>query len=357
MTGTIGPTHASTFRTSLTGVGRIYEDHGDTSQTRLVFQERAELKEGPVVQPCALLAPGRDPTTDTLQILQGDAAAGALRFSHDALADAVVHVLLVTPLLSADTPEFASGGTSALPLEVATPVAVDAPLPLHSLPRIQRAVRVTSKVDDAQVNAQEVSGLLDGRLIHIADHVQVERVLDVHQVNLSLTEGKEAALILPTHEGHDLTPVQGPERYQVVRLEAQDTVIVGDGPVRSEAALRLAVELIGIGHLGNTADGHLCRQAEVCFDDIVGQPVESILPEGALLPGQPAEEIAGSIGSLQGLEQDGVLFRRGQELEVDDQLHRYSITQKVKYGKEGALSSPGLSQGSPAPTFDDTKAN
>ena len=76
-------------------VARIDRDHGHARPQRLVLDKAAQLAERPTRQPIARFpAPSPDPLPDARQFLDGNPACGAFGGVHDALADAVVDVLV-----------------------------------------------------------------------------------------------------------------------------------------------------------------------------------------------------------------------------------------------------------------------
>lgn len=342
LVGTIGFVDTAAGGTGPTSVARVYVDHGHACQPGLVLDKAAELVEAPVSQSCPLAAPGRNPRANTPEVFEGDATRGAFSRLHDGLRDAVVRVPLKAGLLALNLTELAPCRPGALPLEVAPAVGEDAAVLLDFGSRVDVAVRVGGDVDDAEVHAEELLGLGQGRLFHLADDVEVEAAAVVDEVHLTLAVGQEAPLVVTTDERNELPTLEGPEGHGVLGLETEDTVVVGDGAERAEGALGLAVEFVGIGHLGDAADHHLSAEGEFGLERTVDELLERELVEGAGLPGSITCVVAGSVGPLHRLPKERDLLGTGLELEIDRQLHRLIVQHSSverKYARKEASPS------------------
>jgi hypothetical protein len=83
---------APTFRTAPRCVAGIHELNRDTGALGLIHDKALQLAERPTVQTTALLFTSPYPSTDALQILQGDPAFGALSSANYLLRNLVVYV-------------------------------------------------------------------------------------------------------------------------------------------------------------------------------------------------------------------------------------------------------------------------
>src|SRR5262245_38808364 len=89
---------------------------------------------------------------------------------------------------------------------------------------------------------------------------------------------------------------------------------------------RLAVELVGIGDFGNTANRKLGGQVEGLAHGLIRQAMDGELAKRRALPGQLADVITGSVGCLKcALERMG-LFRRREQLDGSGQSHTRQYT-------------------------------
>src|SRR4029453_3071833 len=159
---------------------------------------------------------------------------------------------------------------------------------------------------------------------NIADRQQVELValLTVHQIAFALAVVKYGALLVANEVTHALATANSPDRHRLVAgLPRQDAVIVSDCAVRLEgrAVLRsgtafgrgLLVNLVGVGHLGDTANHELGGQDSVSAHLLVEKMLYIITPKLFGRPRLLADAVAQSIACLKGLLEMGrLLWRR-----------------------------------------------
>jgi hypothetical protein len=111
---------ASSPRTSPGCVARIHEPDWDTSARAFIDDKALQLVKRPTVQTVALLFTSPYPSTDALQILQGDTAFGALSSTNYLLRNYVVNIsgepLLLPPPATHET----LGGFCAFLLKLAS---------------------------------------------------------------------------------------------------------------------------------------------------------------------------------------------------------------------------------------------
>lgn len=128
------------------GVTRIDKADRHPGTLRLVGEERAELSEAPVSQSCALVAPGRYPSADALQLFESNTAFGAFSFQHDSLGDAVVSVALIPRLLAGDDAQPTLRSLGSTLLQAGAPFLNAAPPTLDVRPGMRGAVAVRDAV-------------------------------------------------------------------------------------------------------------------------------------------------------------------------------------------------------------------
>ena len=144
--------------TGWTGLARIpgiNEDHRYARQAGLIANQRLELPEAPVSEPCPLVASGRNPCAYPLERFKADSTRGALRLLHDPFADLVVDLLLTATLFSLNPPKLPSCPMGALALQVAAAMGIGPTLVLNGFTRVDRAIRIDGQVDAAAVNAED----------------------------------------------------------------------------------------------------------------------------------------------------------------------------------------------------------
>ena len=98
------------------GVSGINNNPQHPRKLCLVFDEGAQLKEGPTRHFSSLLLAKPCPGSDPLQLFKGNAFAGVFSLGNELLADGVVHVSAKPPLFTADLFELAPDLLRALAL-------------------------------------------------------------------------------------------------------------------------------------------------------------------------------------------------------------------------------------------------
>lgn len=228
----------STCRAGVRGVPRVNRDHWHASQPCLVLDQGTELEERPAMQRGSLSATNRYPFADTAQVFESDPASGVFRSSHNAFADRVVGVGGKAVLFAGQILEAAARRLRAFALQFGAQAAVTAAHIVHSAAAINRPVAVSSNIDNAQVYAKEVAHVFDGRLVHFADLMQVERAAPVHQIRFALHVRQQGKLALARDERDGLPPADCPNAHGLRgQLPGQNSLVVGDTAVWSKHAL------------------------------------------------------------------------------------------------------------------------
>lgn len=331
------------------GIARIDQDYGDTGSFGFVENKLPELMESPISQSGTLALTGRYPITDTAQFFQGDSAIGALSGCHDGFTNAVVGVLLVTRLTTLKSAQFAFGSTCSLALQVTAAVGVDATIKFHLLAAVVRALAVRGDVNDTEVNPKHITGFDQIGIVQVTNTSDVEHATDQHQIDFAFAVFEQFSLVLAHYASHFFPTVQRPNRNRVIVEKPEDAVIVGLRRVRSEGALCLGVELIGIGHLGNAAHRDLSTQTKAFPRLGVNQLVQRKLLERLDLPGTLRNPVAGSIGALKSFLERFKLLCIRQKFNVGYKFHifkygRFSQHPQLIYVTEAAI--PPLPKGS-----------
>ena len=343
---TIGLSNTTAGATGAAGVSRINQKHRNTGQFRLVVDKATELEERPVVQSSSLPARGRYPVTDALKIFKSDSAPGALRRVDGCFADDVVDVALKAPLLAGEFSQLALGRARSLVLQVPSAVLVSAPVLLDSVSAVSCSVRVGGNVNDTEINAKDVLGLVGQQFLYFTDHVQVKRVPAEDEVNFAIAERQIPALVVATNEWYHLAPVECPDAHLVAGLEVENPVVVGDAPMLPESVLCLPPCPVGAGHFRNTADDNLSSQVELLPQTRIDQPLQRKPVECSFRPSNSACYIAGSIDALKSRQQCGVLFSCRLQFQANHELHGRTIPegnkniQHSQHRKDGAALPP-----------------
>ena len=255
----VGASAVAALGTGLRGVGRVHLDHGDTCDLRLVRQERVEVVEAPTARPIACVpAPGRNPSADARQILNGDPAAGASGGLDDLLGDPVVLVAAKACLFLGDTPQLLLGAPGPPALEPATLEVVLAADVLDGLAGVAAPVAVGGDVGDPEIHAEEVG---DGDLGPVGDldrdeHEPLAR-LGPDEVALPLGIADPLGLIAAPQERHDDPAGERHQADPIRALKAQGADVVGEGRVRPEDGPDRGVPTVRLDRPMDAEDGRL----------------------------------------------------------------------------------------------------
>ena len=192
-------------------VGRVDHAHLHACHLRLVGDNDAKLREGPIAVSCPLRWPfNPSPRAHVGQCFKPNRPLRAFCLRNKFLADPVVHVALIAALPSRELAQSSLGRLRTNRLQrLRTPV-VPLPLLLDILAGVEFAVAVRGKVDDTHVYPKYVVNRLLGRFGDVAGSKQVPRAFAVDQIALSLLIGKEGELSFACQERERQPPVECP---------------------------------------------------------------------------------------------------------------------------------------------------
>lgn len=324
---------ASAHRALARRVSWINEDHGDADALRLVGDECAELAKSPITQSCALVAPGRYPAADALQLFEGDPASGAFSIHHDSLGNAVVGVFLEPRLLSGEVAQSPLGCLGAALLKSIPALLVVAALPFDSGPGIDLAIAIGGQRDDAEINAQPVFGLKLVGFRYVAGNGQHPFAAHEAQIDFALAIHHQPILVFTHHDWHDDAPFDCPQANRATVLnEPNDPIVIRLSGIWAKDWSDGAIDLEGVGDLGDRSDSSLGGQTEACSQLDVMQLVQIVLPEGAAREARGAQPCACFIASRQRRLQARGLSGRRQHLEGGYQLHavKYRLSSSTR---------------------------
>ena len=327
----------TTLRTGLAGIFWTNEKNWNTSKLSLVNNFCSQVVERPISMSCSLLAPNNSCLTDTTQIFESDSPLSALCFFYKTFANQMVSIRLKSGLLSRDFLEFTLCGFSAFLLQVLTAMFEFATIFINSLTTKLFTVAVRSDIDNATVNAENSININWLRSFNAARNKQIELAFDIAQVAFSTLTAQQLKLTFAGREWDMLATANCPDGHLFpFKAEREDAVIKSNCPVLFKGALRLAVKLIGISHLGDAPDNNLSRKLKRVPNFPINQFVQRKLAKHINFPCPITDIITGSIRHFNSFEKGLRLFRRRQELNLCSQFHTYSILQKTQiFDKKG----------------------
>ena len=318
------------------GISGVHENHFYPRYPGFVGDKLSQLIKCPRGEFASLRLTSPDPFTDASQILHGNSAPCAFSLSNQPLGNGMVHVASKVPFLRLALLEEPSGCLGPLLLESGPKFSVSLPQAVQMPAGEGFSIGIDGNVDDPQVNSQEVLRISRRGLIHFTDGIQKETAIVVDEIGLSLAGLEEFPLPISGLEGNFSPPAYSPNGH-IVRVVAQDAVIVGNRASWAERSPDLAVQFVGIGYLGDTSYNDLSRKKKLFPHVLVGELVKPELSEGLTIQCYLRDVITGSIGLLHSLKEGLGLFWRRLKFDVGHKFHGLSLTLFslfVKYRKE-----------------------
>lgn len=157
---------------------------------------------------------------------------------------------------------------------------------------------------------------------YVAGLEQIELTGAVDQIAFAAQPLKHYQLALTSHERHFLPPAHRPDTdLPLVKLVGHKALIEREGSKGLEAALRFAVNLVGVSNFGEHAHHHIRAKLKLLTNVVVAQLVKRELTEYLRAPRNITHVVAGSICGLKRLLEQCVLLRCRLELELGNQFH------------------------------------
>ena len=321
MVGSVLFVDCAAGRATLARVSRIDEQHRNTGSLGLVGDKCLKLSEGPVAKSRAVGTTGLDPSADVLEIFKPNAAPGALRFHDDCLRNAVIGVGLKSPLFAGKLAKTALRCFASAALKPFASIGQALPRGFDARAAVHVTVAVRGEVYDAKIDAENLSRQDRIGLVNVTHARKVKRPAHKHQIDFALAKSEKVSLT-PAHHRLDFQPPrQRPDTHHIARLKADDTVVIGLSGVLAKAALRLLVQLVCIGRLGNAAHCDLCSKSEALANVRVAKLVQIEGAQNASLKALRRQVIASRVAALQRLFQRLKLLRRRLQFNVGNELH------------------------------------
>ena len=267
-----------------------------------------------------------DPRTNMREIFQRYPSLRAFGHLYKLFGDHMVGMCGKAALLTRKLAQAAATAMRAFALQFATQPTMPVANILDRPAAMNRTVTVNGDVAHTEVYAQRALNVDRLGFFHVADRKQVKRVVDKGEIGFTMPRLEQLPLTLATCERDVQSSSNRPDRHgPPVHLPRQDAVIVGNCAVWSEGPLSSAVKLVGVGNLGDTPDGQLCRQPEGGSNVAVDKFVERELTEGASVPSNTTDRVTGSIGSFKRALQGLRLFGCWLKLQLCAQFHDFIV--------------------------------
>lgn len=321
------------------GIARIDSHEEHSGQPGLVLKEKAQLRESPGMQNCALLPQGRDPSANAVEVFNGNAAFGAFSFGNDLLANAVVDVRGEAPLFSGQLLQPPLRRTGLFLLKFRPQPAVTMAHRLDLRTGVALTIRIAGNISDTKIDTEKVCWLNGGAVRQVHRAIEIQPAFAVDQIGLTFDPVKSLLLVfaIDQRDDHSLFR-QRPQADAVQSLEAHNAFVVSDGAVFPEHRTFRFVPREAFNSFTYRPDGHLCRQAVAAANFRVGQLVDRRLAEDFSFKSTLSREGSGFIDSLHSGKQPLALFGVRQNLQLERELHYYGVYHSLE--REGAIPLP-----------------
>ena len=340
-------------RACTTCVARVYRNHADTFAPCFVGHKSSELRESPVGMLGPVFVPNRCPLANVRQFLHHYRPLCVFGFRDKFLADSMIHVTLIAALFAAQLFKSALGRASADALKYVAAALIPVAILLYRFATVGLPIRVSSNVDDAEINTDSVINFLRRRLWNLTDSKQKEIALAMHKVRLALSGFKHFFLTLTTQVRDWLATANRPDVDEsLVSTPRQNAIIVSNRAIWLESPLRLFVQLVGVCNLSDTSDYNLSRKAELLSHFRVIGFMDCILPKCLRVPRKFTDSVTSGVRLLKRLLEQFSLFSTRIQLYLRYQFHNRSMAdvQVLKqveiyggwFGRCGLLLLPAL---------------
>jgi hypothetical protein len=319
--------------TGTRSVARVNGNQAHAFTSRLIGQERPELRESPVGMLGPVFSPNSRPLTNTFEFFNGYRSIRVFGFRDKFLADSMVHVALVAALLAAQPFESALGRWGAYLLQDASTLLIPLAIFLYSFAAIALTIRVGRNVDDAEVNSKRVINLLRRWFWNFAHGKQKELAFAIDQIRFALTRFKHSLLTFAANVRDRLTTSDSPNVHKLLfGSPRQNTVIKSDCAKRLELPASLLIQFVCVSNFSDTAHHNLSRKPGAFSNVRVKGFVDGVLPESLRNPRKLTYPITSGVSLLKGFLEKSGLFTARIQFDLRYQFHDGSIT-RLQYLK------------------------
>lgn len=338
---TISFVDTTAYRTGSAGVSRIDVDHGNADKSSLVLDKALQLSKGPRMKRGTLRPVSSNPSANVRQLFDGYRPLRAFGLCHDLLGYEVVRVRSEAALLCGSLYEEALCGGSALRLKARSESAVSVAKPVDLPAGVKLPVGVGGDILDAEVHAENTVEVDRISFFNFAGGEEIEDALAVDKITLALLSLHQFVGAFRADIGNLNSSVERGNRSGAqIRPVTEVAQIIRDRAMLGKPALTLLIELIGVGDLGDSPNGHLGRESKPLPHLMVNEFMKVVLSQLSSLPAALRDIVAGGVDSLKRVFQRVRLFSRANQLQLCGQFHGSMLLRnprKVKYGKEEAI--------------------
>ena len=299
------------LRTATTGILWSNRHDGYAKSFRLVFNERSQLEESPVVEHCSLAAADIYPATNAFKVFNCDNAAGVERLSNDPFRDDVIDVRLKSRLLPFDSAELSFRRTSSFLLKIATAVNECASNFLHLLSRVCLATAISGDVHDTEIDADDIRSRKWKWFGNNTCKVQKPLPATILQVATAPCVFEKFEVLRGTKKRKFKSPVGN---FQADTLRSARFNVAAnhrDGRIRPNARVGRLLE--SRCYLTNEGLDKISRKTCISTNDVIGDPVYIKPPRHFVLVGNRSDLFPGRSYRVDKMAQQSVFIRTHNE--------------------------------------------
>src|SRR5262245_21103965 len=311
-------THMIAFRTSPARVTRVYSLHFHSGQRRLVLDISPQLRKSPLTHPISLLLPEPCPVSDAFKVFDGHSSSGVCSFRNDPLCNPMVCIRFKSSLSTRESFQFSFGVQwpkacafllCRFSLKRSFHFFIMLSCSFYIIAQMRLAVAVNGEIYHAEIHTDEIGRRLRRHIGRLNGHKQKPlAVLALYQVALAVFSVESLGLILAHDNRNDSSAFERQQRNTVNSFESHQALVIRNAGVFPEARAYGFVSAVGFADLGDAADGHLGRDAEIIAQLVVVELLKFDLVGSLEAESFACEPISGGVeGSHRGGKLSGLI--------------------------------------------------
>jgi hypothetical protein len=319
-------------------VARVNDSHYHAGELCLVFDKGTKLVESPGVLLPPLAFANRDAVSDVCQVFQGNTSIAVFGLCNNTLGNHMIHMGSKAFFLFGTLLEKSRRCLCIFSLKFGSKFGMPFSQPIDLPAGVNLAIRVSSDVDNTEVNAKELGWVTGRRLLNLTGLKEVEAAISINQVGFPAEMAKHFQLPVSGHKRNLQPAVKRPDGNKTVGcLPGEDAFIIGDASTLVKSSLNMPVNLVGIRHLCQNPNHNLCGKIEAAPKVIVKQVVKVILAKSLCFPGMVADIVGSIVHVFQRLQQCLVLFLSRCQFNLSYQFHKSIIAHTSRLDKKGGM--------------------
>jgi hypothetical protein len=318
-----------------TFTGRVVSGHEldcHARQLGLVGQFSLQVVERPRMQVSPMLSTSLHPRTNTPEVFKGYPSLRAFGIRDYYFRNTMIGIRREAGLFATAFLQEPLGGLGSFVLESAANAEVTATKTPDLPPAEEFSVTGSGQNNQSEINADVIRDGWDNGFGNGDSNEEIELAIPQNKIGFPSWQSEQFPLTFAADERNLLPAVDCPDGNGILfAFPGQNAGIIGDTSRWSEFPLNVMVNLIGVGHLGDTADNHLRREErEVMPGGMVYGFMQIVLAEHLGIESNRGETIADAVCLFDGLSQGNRLFLIGSQLNLTYQLHGSRLLSRLE---------------------------